>query len=80
MIMKEPNKIMRNDSKKKKEVIRKDYKGVVIKKGNKTHKVSFIDHIGRNSLTDEVEVESFKQYNFDLNNMNENCACKCLVI
>jgi hypothetical protein len=80
MIKKEPNKILKNDSTKKKEVIRKDYKGVVIQKRSKNHKVSFIDHIGRNSLTEEVEVESFKQYNFDLNNMNENCACKCLVI
>lgn len=80
MINKEPKKQTKNEKSKKKDVIRKDYKGTVIQKGNKSHKVSFIDQVGRNNLIDEVEVESYKQFNFDLNNMNENCACKCLVI
>jgi hypothetical protein len=78
--MKEPTNILKNDSKKTKQVIRKDYKGVLIQKGSKIHKISFIDQIGRNKLTDEVEVESFKQHNYDLINMNENTTCKCLII
>jgi hypothetical protein len=43
---------------------RVDRKGVVIVKGGKKHRVTFIDKIGnRKSLIDMVDVESYKKFN-----------------
>lgn len=80
MIKKDPSSIKRNDSPKKEKPIRKDYKGTIIQKGSKAHRVSFIDQIAKTNLKEEVFVDSYKEFNIDMSNPNENCSCKCLMI
>jgi len=57
-----------------------DFYGNVIKKGGaKTQHVTFIDKISNRSLLNVVEIDSYKKFNFDLNNDHVSCNCACLI-
>ena len=72
------------------EVIRKDYYGNVISKKNKeNYKVTFIDHVEENkNLIEEIPVESYKEYNYEMYKKSENlfdkenacCSESCTII
>ncbi len=73
--------------------IRKDANGVPIIRGKKRHRVTFKDMIDiKFELIDEVEVESYKDYNakeisileesnkkINNDNNNDNTSCTCLI-
>jgi len=62
--------------------IRQDAKGVEIKKGGKGHSIAFIDIIGRRSLLETVEIESWKEYNvsrFDLEMRTSSSGFDCTI-
>jgi hypothetical protein len=79
MIKKDPSTIVRNDSPKKTN-IRKDWRGTIIVKGQKGHHLTFVDQITKIEFAQIVSVDSFKEFNTDMSNPNENCSCKCLII
>jgi hypothetical protein len=57
-----------------------DFYGNVIKKGGaKYQHVTFIDKISNKSLVNIIEIDSFKKYNFDLNNDHVSCNCACFI-
>jgi hypothetical protein len=70
---------------------RKDSRGVPILKGNKSHRISYVDKLHGTNLADVVDVESYKQYNIveiEENTTNENnksnkgdeVSCKCNIL
>lgn len=57
-----------------------DFYGNIIKKGaSKTQRVTFIDKISNKSFVNIIEIDSFKKFNFDLNNDHASCNCACLI-
>ena len=72
------------------EVIRKDYYGNVINKKNKeNYKVTFIDNVDENkNLVEEIPVESYKEYNYEMYKKSKNlfdkesvcCSESCTII
>ena len=66
----------------KTKIIRVDSKGILIEKGHKKHSVTYCDIIGKRSIVEIVEVDSFKKYNVDVSTIeNETgCTCKCVLI
>ena len=64
---------------------RTDAYGNLIVKGNKAHKVTFIDthynRIKKKNLVHEIKVESFKKYNIDISRKKGICFhdCKCCI-
>lgn len=79
MYRKDLSTIQRNESPKKREN-RKDYRGTWIIKGQKSHKVTFLDQVTKCELKESIFVENYKEYNIDMSNPSENCSCKCLVV
>lgn len=68
-------------------IYRRDIYGNSIIKGNKSHKVAFIDmHFNRNirkKLVNNIDVESYKKYNVDVSKKkyDDSCRndCKCTI-
>ena len=79
MTKKDPSTIIRNKSSNKTFYSRKDFRGILIQKGNKAHKISFIDQISKVKLIEDILIENFKSYNADMSFGNENCTCKCII-
>ena len=80
MIKRDPSTIVRNKSPGKTVSIRKDYRGILIEKSKKTHKISFVDQISKVKLKEEIQIESFKEFNSEMSYGNETTTCKCIII
>lgn len=80
MIKKDPCSIVRKAVSSLNLETRKDYRGTIIKKGSKDHKVAFIDNISKIHLKEEVLVENYKEYNTDMSYGNDKCECRCNII
>ena len=66
------------------ENIRKDQMGIPIMKQSKLHKIMFCDKLNdKKSLTEIIEVESFKQYNVidedEKKHTSKNVSCRCII-
>lgn len=56
--------------------IRRDAYGNEIKKGSKTHKLSFLDKVTRNNLVEYINIQEIRKgYRVD----DENCQCHCSI-
>ena len=58
------------------EIMRTDRKGTIISKREKSHRITFADHVTNDKarLTDVYLVESYKKYNHDMNYGNQGCC------
>lgn len=76
--------VTEENNKKQNENMRKDQMGIPIMKQSKLHKIMFCDKLtNKKSLTEIIEVESFKQFNIideeEENHTGKNVSCRCII-
>jgi hypothetical protein len=60
-------------------LVRKDFYGTVITKGNKKHKVTFIDKISNKYFCNISDIECFKELEAISGKEKATCNCSCLI-